>query len=227
MVTDWKRPMEKALGRLAYRRSKYESWADFAIMGAAELAAPLHLDGGIREDAQRIRNKYDVDELDAMTEMMGCTIGALDENPRQDFLGSMYMALDIGSKHHGQFFTPYAVCEAMAHAQITEDGCKKAIGEHGYITLNDPACGGGATLIAGANRLRELGIDYQNMAWFVGQDLSQQTAAMCYIQLALLGCAGKVIVGDTLNMEVRSEIELPMNVISSWWTARKLKGEMP
>ncbi len=219
--------MGKALKRLASHRSNYEAWADFAIMGAAELAAPLFPYNDVHEDARKIRDKYDHDEMEAMAEMMGCTVGALDENPRQDFLGSMFMALDIGNKHNGQFFTPYAVCEAMAHAQITEDGCKKALDERGFISLNDPACGGGATLIAGANRLRELGVDYQNVAWFVGQDLNQETAMMCYIQLALLGCAGKVIVGDTLRMETRTEVELPMNVISPWWTVRKLKGEMP
>ena len=226
-MTDFKKPMEKALKRLAGHRSNYEAWADFAIVGAAELAAPFFSNNSIQDDAKLARAKYDDDELQAMAEMIGLTIIALEENPNQDFLGSMFMALEIGNKHNGQFFTPYAVCSAMAEGTITKEGCDRALAEKGYITLNDPACGGGATLIAGANRLRELGVNVNDDAWFVGQDLNQETGCMCYIQLALLGCAGKVVIGDTLKMETRQEIELPMNVMSNWWTVRKLKGEMP
>lgn len=223
MVSDWTKHMGKALKRCAGHRSNHEAWQDFAIMSASGLAAPLGLDGPLRDDAERIREKYDSGEMEAMSEMLGCVVGALDENPRQDFLGAAYMELGIGNKKDGQFFTPYAVCEAMAGASIDADGCERAIAESGYVSLSDPACGGGATLIAGANRLRELGVD-QHHAWFEAQDLNLETACMCYVQLSLLGCAGVVIVGDTLAMERRRVLHLPMNVISPWWTARALKG---
>lgn len=226
MVSKWTAQMSKSLNRCAGHRSNHEAWQDFAIMSASELAAPLGLDEPLRDDAERIRAKYDADEMGAMAEMLGCTVGALDENPRQDFLGAAYMELGIGNKKDGQFFTPYAVCEAMAGEVITAEGCESAISDHGYVTLNDPACGGGATLIAGANRLRELGVD-QHHAWFEAQDLNLETACMCYVQLSLLGCAGVVIVGDTLGMERRRVLHLPMNVISPWWTARALRGVVP
>lgn len=225
-MTDWTREMGKALKVMAGHRSNHEAWADFAIASAATLGAPLGLDKPLRDDAERIRAKYDATELEAMAKMLACTIGALEDNPRQDFLGSAYMALEIGNKKDGQFFTPYAVCEAMANDTITADGCERAISDHGYVALNDPACGGCATLIAGANRLRELGID-QHHAWFEAQDLNTETACMGYVQLALLGCAGVVVIGDTLAYEARHVLHLPMNVISPWWTARALKGEMP
>jgi hypothetical protein len=223
-MTDYKAQMGKALKRLAGHRSNYEAWADFAIVGASELSAPLFPGNPIHDDARLAREKYDENELGAMAEMMGFTVLALEENPNQDFLGSMFMALEIGNKHNGQFFTPYSVCAAMAEGTITKEGCDKALAEKGYVTLNDPACGGGATLIAGANRLRELGVSYSDDAWFVGQDLNQETACMCYIQLALLGCAGEIVIGDTIRGEARQRIELPMNLISGWWTIRRLKG---
>ena len=222
-MSGWTAQMGKSLKRCAGHRSNHEAWQDFAIMSASELAAPLGLDGPLRDDAERIRHKYNNDEIEAMSEMFGCTISALESNPRQDYLGAAYMELDIGNKKDGQFFTPYAVCEAMAGEVITAECCESAISDHGYVTLNDPACGGGATLIAGANRLRELGVD-QHHAWFEAQDLNLETACMCYVQLALLGCAGIVIVGDTLGMERRRVLHLPMNVISPWWTARALRG---
>lgn len=223
MVSNWSTLMGKALKRCAGHRSNHEAWQDFAIMSAAELAAPLGLDRPLRDDAERIRGKYDTDELEAMSEMLGCTVCALDENPRQDFLGAAYMELGIGNKKDGQFFTPYAVCEAMAQGTIDEEGCRGALEDHGYIRLNDPACGGGATLIASANRLRDLGVD-QHHAWFEAQDLNLETACMCYVQLALLGCAGVVIVGNTLAEERRRVLHLPMNVISPRWATRALEG---
>lgn len=226
MVSDWKKPMDKALARAAGHRSNHEAWADFAVLFASELMAPLYENGPLVADAERIRDKYDDGELEAMAEMMGCTVGALEENPRQDFLGSAYMVLGIGNGKHGQVFTPYAVCEAMADAQMVGESVAKAMDEKGYVTLNDPACGGGATLIAGANSLRAQGFDYQNFAWFVGQDINLETACMCYVQLALLGCAGAVIIGDTLACEQRMVLRLPMNVISPWWTARILQGKV-
>lgn len=226
MVTDWTKLMQRALKTLAGHRSNHEAWADFSVMSAFTLGEPLGLTSQLKDDAERIRTKYSTPEMDAMAEMLGCTIGTLSENPRQDFLGSAYMALEIGNKKDGQFFTPYSVCEAMAHDTITADSCTQAMGDHGYVSLNDPACGGCATLIASFNRLKELGID-QHHAWFEAQDLNLETACMGYVQLALLGCAGVVVVGDTLAYEARRVLHLPMNVISPWWTARALKGEMP
>ena len=60
----------------------------------------------------------------------------LDRNPRQDFLGQMFMTLELGSNWHGQFFTPYNVCEAMAEVVIDHK-------EQKYVTAYDPACGAG------------------------------------------------------------------------------------
>ena len=223
MVTDWKKLMGKALGTLTCSRSEHEVWADFAVLGAYEIGQPLGLSRGLESDAARICEKYSEEEISTLGEMMGCTIAALDENPRQDFLGSSYMALGINGKSKGQFFTPYSVCEAMAEISITKDKCETALSEKGYIRLNDPACGGGATLIASANRLRALDVDYQGCAWFVGQDLNLETACMCYIQLSLIGCAGRVIVGDTLAMEKKVVLTLPMSMINPIWTARQLR----
>ena len=35
-------------------------------------------------------------------------------------------------------------------------------------------------------------------ALYVAQDIDRTAALMCYLQLSLLGCAGYVVVGDTL-----------------------------
>jgi len=67
-----------------------------------------------------------------------------------------------------------------------------------YISVNDPACGAGAMLIAFANVARRHGINYQKDVLFIAQDIDQTAALMCYIQLSLLGCPAIIIVGDSL-----------------------------
>ncbi|MCR5329613.1 MAG: N-6 DNA methylase, partial [Lachnospiraceae bacterium] len=123
----------------------------------------------------------------------------LEENPDQDFLGKLYMNLNLGSHWHGQFFTPYHVCELMAKMQIEEADVKREIESKGYISICDPCVGGGAMLIAAASAFRKLKINYQDHAVFVGQDLDSVVAKMAYIQISLLGCPGYITVGNSLT----------------------------
>ena len=48
-------------------------------------------------------------------------VEALERNPDQDFLGKLYMSLELGNHWKGQFFTPYNVCECMAGITINEN----------------------------------------------------------------------------------------------------------
>ena len=53
----------------------------------------------------------------------------LDENPDQDFLGELYMNLDLGNEHAGQFFTPYNVCRMMSEMNVSD--AKKEVADKG------------------------------------------------------------------------------------------------
>lgn len=52
--------------------------------------------------------------MEVPAEMLGLITMVLEENPEQDFLGSMFMRLELGNHWKGQFFTPYSVCKVMA-----------------------------------------------------------------------------------------------------------------
>lgn len=145
---------------------------------------------------QTIQGKYTSAEISLMGEMFGMLVLALDENTDQDLLGEMYMTLELGNDHAGQFFTPYDVCRFMA--EMNSQNIKLLIQEKGWISAADPACGAGATLVAFINECRRQGINYQIDAFIVGQDIDFIVGMMCYIQLSLLGCAGYIVIGDTL-----------------------------
>ena len=149
-------------------------------------------------------------------------IQAFQDNPWQDLLGDVYMRLGIGNKKTGQFFTPYHLAEAMARLNLDRQMVEDAVYARGYITVNEPAAGGGANVIGCAHVLHDWGINYQTQAWFVCQELSELTALTCYVQMSILGMAGVVQVGDTLKMDFRHSLYTPMCVMDECWGWRAL-----
>lgn len=68
----------------------------------------------------------------------------------------------------------------------------------GWVSVNDPACGAGALLVAFANECKLQNLNYQTSVLFVAQDIDYIVGCMCYIQLSLLGCPGYVVIADSL-----------------------------
>lgn len=186
---------------LTGRHSGWEVWQDFIIMSAISIANVI---GGPHREAREKEyltraGKYTAKEIEVFAQMLYEVSADLDRNPDQDFLGELFMALDLGNEWKGQFFTPYSVCRAMAAITYGDD-IQAQIEKHGWTAVNDPACGAGALLIAFANECRRPGkdINYQTSVLFVAQDIDFLAGCMCYIQLSLLGCPGYVVIDDTL-----------------------------
>lgn len=195
------RELEKLYNKLCHRYSRYEVWQDMVVMVACAIANAVDKRHFDEREAMymRIVPKYSKDELAVFPEFFTHIVLGMEESPDCDFLGELYMNLELGNKHAGQFFTPYDVCRMMAACSIDDALLKKQLERNGWISINDCACGAGATLVAAANHLRKIGINYQTQALFVAQDVDMTVALMCYIQLSLLGCAGYVVVGNTLT----------------------------
>lgn len=193
----------RTINKIAYRFQTWEVWSDFIVMFATALlnaVDKVHCEE--REQSyMRIAGKYNKQELALFPELCAMTVRALEVDRDRDFLGEMYMALNLGNHWTGQFFTPYDVCRMMS--EMTCGNIVPLIQENGYISINDPACGAGATLIAFANmaqrQLTEAGYNFQNHILFTAQDIDMVTGLMCYIQLSLLGCAGYVKIANTFT----------------------------
>lgn len=207
-----------------YRNSRWSVWADFVVMAAISISNTVdktHAEA--REKTYlSLAKKYNKQELECFSRMFAEIICGIDECPDQDFLGELYMALELGNDHSGQFFTPYSVCRAMAAMTYGED-LKQKIEKQGWVSVNDPACGAGALLVAFANECRRPGkdINYQTSVLFVAQDIDLIVGCMCYIQLSLLGCPGYVVIGDTIahpstSIDARGLIPVPGENV--WYT---------
>ena len=143
--------------------------------------------------------RYTAEEQKIFPEMMSIVTLALEDNPEQDFLGSLYHYLELHQEQKGQFFTPYNISRFMAEVLFEKNDARRKLEQNNYISVSDPACGAGAMLIAFANAAKRSGINYQKQVLFVAQDIDHAAAIMCYIQLSLLGCPAVVIIGDTLT----------------------------
>lgn len=188
----------KIFNSLTGKHSRWEIWEDFVTLTAIEISNSTDKVNAPERTKmyQTIVSKYSAKEREGMAEMLAEVIMGMEQNPDQDFLGSLYMLCELGNEHTGQFFTPYDVCKCMA--MITMGNASLDFSQ-GFVSVSDPACGAGATLLALANILKEKDVYYHTKVLFVGQDIDYIVGLMCYIQLSLMGCAGYVVIGNTIS----------------------------
>lgn len=201
---------------LSERSRPWDIWKDFIIMSACALSNPV--DKIHYEEREKryldIIQKYEPRKQVLFSELFAHMVMALEEDTEQDFLGKMYMDLNLSYDELKQVFTPYHVCQLMA--DITIGDIVSQVEKQGYITIDDPCCGAGANLIAAIHtarhKLEKAGLNYQNHLLVTGQDIEEVVALMCYIQLSLLGVAGFVKVGNTIT-----EPMSPSDTTENYW----------
>lgn len=185
----------KRFQNLSERQSRWSVWSDFITLSACSLCV------SDREEHEReyagIAKKYTPEEMEQFSQMLAFTIDALECNPDQDFLGDLFMRFDLSNTWKGQFFTPYEVCKAMS--AVTAGNLQEQLKEQSWVSVNDPACGAGALLIAFAQECLRQKVNYQQSVLFVAQDIDKTAALMCFVQLSLLGCPGYIVVGDSIS----------------------------
>ena len=187
------RAFQRKLEELAYNRSLYEVWDDFITLSAVTIANAVCFQQEREEVGKRIIMKYGKQGMEGMKELLVMTVEALESNPRQDYLGTMYMEFGFENPYIGQHFTPYALAELNAMDCLTDEKV------YPYVAIGDCCCGSGVMLIAAFNRIKQMKMNPHTQLFCVGQDVNFETAMMCYVQISLLGIAGYVVVGDSLK----------------------------
>ena len=211
----------KTFDGLCGRHGSWEVWADWITLSACSIsnAVGLGAQGGAGKTYRTIQEKYTPAEIDAMGQMLGMVTAALEENPDQDLLGDLFMQLELGNDHNGQFFHPLQHLQGHGGPELPQPG--RQIQEKGWISVNDPACGAGALLVALANECTRQDINYQQTVLFTAQDIDYAVGMMCYIQLSLLGCPGYVAIGDTIAHPATALDRrglLPKDAENIWYT---------
>ena len=118
----------KTMQKIAHTHGLWDVWSDWLLMAATSIANAVDK----REDVWREREdkylntvkRYTKDQVSDMAKLLGMLTDELME-PR-DFLGQTFMALELGNKWLGQFFTPDALCNVMARL-VYGDEIKKQV----------------------------------------------------------------------------------------------------
>lgn len=214
---------QKKLEELAYGRSLYDIWNDFITLSAVAIANAVCFQQEREDIGRSIIKKYGKQGMKGMIELFVTTVDALERNPCQDYLGTMYMEFGFGNQYLGQIFTPYHIAEFMAKLNLPDKAPRP------YTTVCDPCCGSGVMLMAAFHRMMQLKKNPHTQLFCTGQDLSFAAAMMCFIQISLLGIAGYVVVGDSLTEPLKgSALAVPKEAwctplyFHRTWQARRL-----
>lgn len=167
----------------------YNIFEDWVRMIALAYANQIIFSQKREDEYLEIMKKYDEAERSKLCEMYAWLL-EWSEEEMTDMLGYIYMHLELGSKAHGQFFTPYHICQMMAKMQKYDGKVLK---------VNEPSCGAGGNVIALAEALKEQGINYQQKMEVVCQDIDTKAVYMTYVQMCLYGIPAIVYQANTLS----------------------------
>ena len=177
-----------------------------SFQNACELNEERH---AVREARyESIRKRYSAELFEQFPKMLALMAQAF-ERRYGDFLGEVYETIGASNSSTGQFFTPYDVCKCMAKMTCTKDFIQQQIAEKGYITMNEPSCGGGANIFAVLEEMQAQGFNYQTQCLVQAQDIDRRCAYMTYVTLCLLHVPAVVIIGNTLTLEFTEALETP------------------
>lgn len=178
----------------------FSDWVEMYAISISNACALLNskLKQAREQKYLEIIKKYKKLEQNKFHELCGMLVLALEQD-MVDVLGNVYMGLESGSKHTGQFFTPNHISRLTARLMPPIADLNKT------IKFTEPTCGSGGMIIAYAKSLSEQGVNYQKKLEVVAQDIDYRCVHMCYVQLSLLGIKARVLRQNTLTLEEVSE----------------------
>lgn len=205
----------KLIERASGRRGKWDVFRDFVTMAAA-VFSKLDLNQASRREEEYLAcaGRYSKEELALFPQMLAELTMGMQACPR-DILGEAFMMLDLGNANRGQFFTPYELCQSIA--QVTFSAVtQETIDKQGFITIQEPACGAGAMVIAAAMYLLEKGINYQQCIHVTAIDVDATAAMMAFVQFSLLHIPATVVNGNSLTLQEYDRWYTPAHIIDLW-----------
>lgn len=212
-----KRDFHKEFIQLFNQTARYHSrldvFRDFIHVAAISLENSVKQCPELEQTYFNVIARYERADLDVFAKLIAICVNALDSQAT-DFLGELFMSLELGEGAWGQFFTPFHISQLMANFIIGD--CSKIIEKNGYISVCEPTCGAGGMVIACANSVLQQGYNSQTQMIAVCTDIDEVAARMCYVQLALLGIPAIVNIGNSLTLEVRQTLYTPMLMLNSF-----------
>lgn len=192
---------------------RWEVFSDFITLAASELdMARIRTPENI-ERSREICTKYsesDISNLHTLFCLMVCAL----EAKFHDFLGAIFMELELGDDRNGQYFTPYHLQSLLARLLMPD--VDETIRREGFVTVSDPASGAAGMIVAYAEYLLEAGYNPSEHMFGSCIDIDPIAADMAFIQLSLLGIPAEVVTGNTLTMQLNRVRYTPVYYINNF-----------
>ena len=203
-----------------YKWDYWTLWTDFIEMMAISISNAVDLKNkdNREERFEDITKKYTSEEMNIFKQIYADLIVDLEMDPR-DVLGEIFMELGLGDKWKGQFFTPHSLSRVMTRITLSKEKVQKSIDDKGFVSINEDACGGGATLIASFNHIKQLGFNPQEILLIDASDIDRKACYMTYIQLSLLGANAVIRERDGLAPSTKEDTSTwytPFYILNGW-----------
>ncbi|MGC8345067.1 N-6 DNA methylase [Pantoea ananatis] len=177
---------------------RWDVFSDFIALAASELDLATIRAPESMARCRKICERYRPEDISDLHRLFGLMVSAL-EAKFHDFLGAIFMELELGDGRQGQYFTPYSVQSLMA--RMLMPGVQEAVKREGLFTLSEPTCGAGGMVVAVAECMLEAGLNPSEQMFASCIDIDPVAADMAFIQLSLLGIPAEVITGNTLTLK--------------------------
>lgn len=216
---DYLKEFISKLHNLDKTRRVNEVFKDFLILCTCSLAQPFYRSDEIEQRYLNTVKQYTKEQAEEFSKLLALLVMTLEEK-HQDFLGQVYMQLNLGNIATGQFFTPYHVSKLMSEINFIE--IEDKLKDQEFITLSDPCCGSAGMIIAFAETMKNKGYNYQNQLYVEAIDIDEMCFMMAYIQLSLLGVGARVMQGDSLSWKFQQVLYTPFYFVNGFeWKLKK------
>lgn len=177
--------------------------------GLARIRTPENID-----NSRRICSRYQPGDLDNLKRLFCLLVESL-EGKFHDFLGSVFMELELGNSKTGQFFTPYPLARLIA-GLTAGDEQQQQLKTCPWVTLSEPTSGAGGMVIAFAEVMLARGLNPAEQLLVTATDIDPLAADMTFIQLSLLGIPAIVNTGNSLALTVNRTRYTPVYYFNNW-----------
>lgn len=208
----------KAFHNTAAHKNSWDVFRDFINLAARELDLPRIRSPKNIEESQAICARYGQKEIDGFHTLFNLLCEAL-TTERSDFLGRVYMSLEIGNSRSGQYFSPVSIQRLMA--QLNGADISEQLRKQPFIELSEPTAGSGGFIIEYAELMRGQGHNVSQQLVVQAIDIDPVAADMTFVQLSLLGIAAEVITGNTLTLDVYDRRFTPIYYAENWTKRRE------
>ena len=205
VINKYEKSIVKTLNEI-HTHNTLEAFSDFVEISA--LLIWNHVASGKNKEKAKAEyinkiNLYNEAEQETYKKMLGELVSSIKEHVDRreitDILGNIFSKLDLGSSRKGQFFTPASLADLLAGSCLNREHLTDEILKRGFVTLEEPSCGGGGLLTAFCQKMLNEGVNPQEHLVIHASDIDRKCVCMTYLQLSIYGIPAIVTHGDALT----------------------------